>query len=103
MLFVFQDLCTVVPHWIRYKELIAILEASLQDIVDRWADGKVVSFCCYLEGGVCYFFFFFLQYQYNIKQTSHENKEKMSIRGLLVDPIPNSPNRNHKNCKQDSK
>ncbi|RMX44226.1 hypothetical protein pdam_00005277 [Pocillopora damicornis] len=34
------DLCTVVPHWIRYKELIAILEASLQDIVDRWADGK---------------------------------------------------------------
>lgn len=36
----FQNLCTVVPHWIRYKELIAILEASLQDIVDRWADGK---------------------------------------------------------------
>lgn len=34
------NLCTVVPHWIRYKELIAILEASLQDIVDRWADGK---------------------------------------------------------------
>lgn len=34
------DLCTVVPHWIRYKELIGILEASLQDIVDRWADGK---------------------------------------------------------------
>ncbi|KAJ7380440.1 Centromere/kinetochore protein zw10 [Desmophyllum pertusum] len=34
------DICTVVPHWIRYKELIAILEASLQDIVDRWADGK---------------------------------------------------------------
>ncbi|XP_020600690.1 centromere/kinetochore protein zw10 homolog [Orbicella faveolata] len=34
------DICTVVPHWIRYKELIAILQASLQDIVDRWADGK---------------------------------------------------------------
>ncbi|XP_073230670.1 centromere/kinetochore protein zw10 homolog [Porites lutea] len=34
------DICTVVPHWIRYKELIGILEASLQDIVDRWADGK---------------------------------------------------------------
>ena len=27
----------------------------------------------------------------------------MSIRGLLVDPIPNSPNWNHKNCKPDSK
>ena len=74
MLFVFQDLCTVVPHWIRYKELIAILEASLQDIVDRWADGKVASFCCYLDIGVWYFFF--LQYQHNIRQTSHENKEK---------------------------
>ena len=80
MVFVFQDLCTVVPHWIRYKELIAILEASLQDIVDRWADGKVASFCCYLDIGVCYFFFFFfLQYQYNIKQTSHENKEKCQL------------------------
>ena len=41
LLFVLQDICTVVPHWIRYKELIGILEASLQDIVDRWADGKV--------------------------------------------------------------
>ena len=27
---------------------------------------------------------------YNIKQTSVENKAKKSIRGLLVDPIPNS-------------
>lgn len=42
-MFVIQDICTVVPHWIRYKELIAILEASLQDIVDRWADGKVLT------------------------------------------------------------
>ena len=41
LLFVLQDICIVVPHWIRYKELIGILEASLQDIVDRWADGKV--------------------------------------------------------------
>ena len=65
MVFVFQDLCTVVPHWIRYKELIAILEASLQDIVDRWADGKVASFCCYLDIGVCYFFFFFSFYNIN--------------------------------------
>ena len=29
---------------------------------------------------------------YNIKQTSDENKEKYLFRGLLVDPIPNSPN-----------
>ena len=28
---------------------------------------------------------------------------KLSIRGLLVDPIPNSPNRHHKNCMSDSK
>ena len=42
LLFVLQDVCTVVPHWVRYKELIGILEASLQDIVDRWADGKVL-------------------------------------------------------------
>ena len=27
----------------------------------------------------------------------------MSIRGLLVDPIPNSPNYPHKNCMTDSK
>ena len=41
--FTLQDVCTVVPHWNRYKELMEILEASLQDIVDRWADGKVRS------------------------------------------------------------
>ena len=35
---------------------------------------------------------FSLHYQYNIKQTSNENK-KISIRGLLVDPTPNSPNK----------
>ena len=27
----------------------------------------------------------------------------MSIRGLLVDPIPNSPNERHMNCIADSK
>ena len=32
---------------------------------------------------------FSLHYQYNIKQTSNENKEKYQ---LLVEPIPNSPN-----------
>ena len=54
IVFAFQDICTVVPHWIRYKELIAILEASLQDIVDRWADGKVLAnfFFSFLRGFV---------------------------------------------------
>lgn len=52
IVFAFQDICTVVPHWIRYKELIAILEASLQDIMDRWADGKVLAnFFC--PKGIC--------------------------------------------------
>ena len=27
----------------------------------------------------------------------------MQIKGLLVDPIPNSPNGHHKNCMADSK
>ncbi|KAK2561588.1 Centromere/kinetochore protein zw10-like protein [Acropora cervicornis] len=35
-----EDICTVVPHWTRYKELIGILKASLQEIGDRWTDGK---------------------------------------------------------------
>ncbi|XP_033112158.1 centromere/kinetochore protein zw10 homolog [Anneissia japonica] len=30
----------VIPHWVTYKELMFILEASLQNIVDRWVDGK---------------------------------------------------------------
>ena len=36
------------------------------------------------------------QYQCRIKQISEENKEEISIRGLQVDPIPNSWNWNHK-------
>ena len=46
-----------------------------------------------------------IQYQYNIKQTSDENEEKLSIKGLLVDPIPNSSIKrivHHKNCMADS-
>ncbi|XP_072044637.1 centromere/kinetochore protein zw10 homolog [Amphiura filiformis] len=31
---------TQVETWMSFKELLFILEASLQDIVDRWADGK---------------------------------------------------------------
>ena len=41
-------------------------------------------------------------YQHNIKQTSNE-KKKIFIRRLLVDPIPNSPNKHHKNYMADSK
>ena len=35
---------------------------------------------------------FSLQYRYNVKLTSEGNNEKIWIRGLSVDPIPNSPN-----------
>lgn len=34
---------------------------------------------------------------------SDENKEKISIWGLLVDMIPNSPDLHHKNRKADTK
>ena len=30
-------------------------------------------------------------------------KEKISTRGLLVDPIPNSPNKHYENCMEDTK
>lgn len=39
-----------------------------------------------------------MQYQ----ATCDENKE-ISTGGLLVDPIPNSPNYHHKNCIEDGK
>ena len=29
-------------------------------------------------------------------------KEKISTRGLLVDPIPNSPNKHYENCMEDT-
>ena len=29
--------------------------------------------------------------------------KKLSVRGLLVDPIPNSPNQHHENCRAESK
>ena len=39
---------------------------------------------------------------YNIKQTSDENKEKIiSVRGLVVDPIPNSQKQHQKSCIAD--
>ena len=41
---------------------------------------------------------FSLQYQYIVKQTSHENKEKYQLGVSLVDPIPNSQNSHHYNC-----
>ena len=37
------------------------------------------------------------QYQYNIKKISDE-KIKISIRGLIVDSISNSPNHHYENC-----
>ena len=42
---------------------------------------------------------FSLQCQYNVKQSS---KEKISTRGLLVDPIPNSQNKHYENCMEDT-
>ena len=44
-----------------------------------------------------------LRYKYSIKQAGDENKEKILIMGLLVDPIPNSLNYHHENCMADSK
>ena len=40
----------------------------------------------------------------NIKQISDENEEKYQLAeyALLVDPIPNSPIKHHKNCMADS-
>ena len=44
-----------------------------------------------------------LKCQYNIKQTKDECEEKLSIRGILFDPIPNSQNTSNKNYTADSK
>lgn len=30
-----------IKEWTRFEELMFILEASMKDIVERWADGKV--------------------------------------------------------------
>lgn len=42
-------------------------------------------------------------YQYNIKATTDENKDQYQLGGILVDPIPDSPNWHHKSCMPDSK
>ena len=34
------ELISHVAKWLKFKELILILNASLQDIADRWAEGK---------------------------------------------------------------
>ena len=39
---------------------------------------------------------------YNIKQTSDENKKNIN-QGLIVDPVPNSPNQHYMNYIVDSK
>ncbi|KAJ6653941.1 hypothetical protein lerEdw1_007573 [Lerista edwardsae] len=35
-----EEVPVYVPKWLMFKELMLVLQASLQDIVDRWADGK---------------------------------------------------------------
>lgn len=35
-----EEVPVYVPKWLVFKELMLVLQASLQDIVDRWADGK---------------------------------------------------------------
>ena len=30
-----------IPSWQKFKEIIQMMDSSLQGIVDRWADGKV--------------------------------------------------------------
>ncbi|XP_075460164.1 centromere/kinetochore protein zw10 homolog isoform X2 [Ascaphus truei] len=35
-----EEVPLYVPKWMKFKELMMILQASLQDIVDRWADRK---------------------------------------------------------------
>lgn len=35
-----EEVPVYVPKWLMFKELMLVLQASLQEIVDRWADGK---------------------------------------------------------------
>uniref|UniRef100_H9GEQ3 Centromere/kinetochore protein zw10 homolog n=1 Tax=Anolis carolinensis TaxID=28377 RepID=H9GEQ3_ANOCA len=35
-----EEVPVYVPRWMTFKELMLVLQASLQEIVDRWADGK---------------------------------------------------------------
>ncbi|XP_067326909.1 centromere/kinetochore protein zw10 homolog [Anolis sagrei] len=35
-----EEVPVYVPKWMTFKELMLVLQASLQEIVDRWADGK---------------------------------------------------------------
>ncbi|XP_061448733.1 centromere/kinetochore protein zw10 homolog isoform X2 [Rhineura floridana] len=35
-----EEVPVYVPKWMAFKELMLVLQASLQEIVDRWADGK---------------------------------------------------------------
>ncbi len=34
------DIVKHIAKWMKYKELMVVLDANLQDICDRWADGK---------------------------------------------------------------
>ncbi|XP_043937002.1 centromere/kinetochore protein zw10 homolog [Protopterus annectens] len=35
-----EEVPLYVPKWMKFKELMIVLQASLQELVDRWADGK---------------------------------------------------------------
>jgi len=34
------DVCQCVPKWMKFKELLLVLAASMNDILERWAEGK---------------------------------------------------------------
>lgn len=59
-----------IKEWTRFEELLFILEASMKDIVERWADGKV-------RAGQCY------------SLDRHECKLENNSRGLLVLTVSN--------------
>ncbi|XP_078055145.1 centromere/kinetochore protein zw10 homolog isoform X2 [Mustelus asterias] len=35
-----EEIPVYVPKWLKFKELMIVLQASLQELVDRWTDGK---------------------------------------------------------------
>ncbi|XP_072886140.1 centromere/kinetochore protein zw10 homolog [Hemitrygon akajei] len=35
-----EEIPIYVPQWLKFKELMIVLQASLQELVDRWTDGK---------------------------------------------------------------
>ena len=115
----------IIPKLIFFFILITWLVDIVFDIVSRnsvlvnhgsisilcWLSNEYVSYGIYRKYMLCWPFNshewsrlnFSLQHQHRIKLTSGENKDENSIRGRQVDPIPNSPNWNHKYFKADSR